>query len=59
MQDISPQRGSLKFNGYISYQTGSPLAMQCDAAAVFHLFLSDWKQVCFHKMYFFITSLQH
>lgn len=59
MQDISPQRGSLKFNGYISYQTGSPLATQCDAAAVFHLFLSDWKQVCFHKMYFFITSLQH
>lgn len=59
MRDISPQRGSLKFNGYISYQTGSPLATQCDAAAVFHLFLSDWKQVCFHKMYFFITSLQH
>lgn len=41
MQNISPQRDSLKFNGYISYQTGSPVAKQCDAAAVFHLFLSD------------------
>lgn len=59
MQDISPQGDSLKFNGYSSYQSGSPVATQCDAAAVFHLFLSDWKHVCFHKMYFFIDSLQY
>lgn len=58
MQDISPQRDSLKFNGYISYQRGRLVATQCDAAAVFHLFLSDWKQVCFHKIYFFIDTLQ-
>lgn len=47
IQDIFPHRDSLKFYGYISYLTVSPVATQCDAVAVFHLFLSDWKQVLF------------
>lgn len=59
MQDISPQRCSLKFNGYISYQTGGPLATQCDNAALFHLFFYlTGNKFVFIKRVFFIDNLQ-